>query len=176
MKPFTARNKKRFVSTPAREIPGYPGYLITDLGEVISERRGKRSLLKPFMDRDGYRRVNLYVGGKMYQVPVHRLVLETFVGPCPVGWEARHFPRRDRWNADLANLSWTPKSVNMADKRTHGTWQGHAAHPMAKLSAGEVEQIRSHRGFLSGVHLASLFGIAKSHVSAIQLGRAWRTT
>jgi hypothetical protein len=42
---------------------------------------------------------------------VHRLVLETFVGPCPEGYECDHW-NRDRSDNRLVNLHWVSKSEN----------------------------------------------------------------
>lgn len=55
----------------------------------------------------GYKVV--HINGKRYRV--HRLVLETFVGPCPDGMECDHSDRNRRNNA-LTNLRWLPRTQN----------------------------------------------------------------
>lgn len=69
----------------------------------------------------GHMSVTLSLNGKSKTTYVHRMVLEAFVGPCPDGCEARHFPDRDVKNNRLANLSWGTHTENMADKVCHGT-------------------------------------------------------
>lgn len=51
---------------------------------------------------------------------VHRLILETFVGPCPNNMEACHNDG-NRKNNRLDNLRWDTRTGNFADKRKHGT-------------------------------------------------------
>lgn len=99
-------------------------YEVSDLGRVRSlvrgTKRGKRGgrVLKPVPTPPGY----LYVllskppNLKRRNLSLHRLVLEAFVGPCPDGMEARHFPDNDPANCKLVNLSWGTRSQNMRDK------------------------------------------------------------
>ena len=47
---------------------------------------------------------------------VHTLVLETFVGPRPEGFEPDH-EDFNGFNNHLSNLAWIPKSENQARKR-----------------------------------------------------------
>lgn len=49
---------------------------------------------------------------------VHRLVLETFVGPCPQGMECLHTDGNPE-NNRLDNLRWGTRLDNRADIRTH---------------------------------------------------------
>ncbi|MCG7596363.1 NUMOD4 motif-containing HNH endonuclease [Mycobacterium sp. PSTR-4-N] len=58
--------------------------------------------------------------GKGNHRTIHRLVLETFVGPCPDGTEACH-NNGDRFDNRLDNLRWDTPSNNNRDKRSHGT-------------------------------------------------------
>lgn len=51
---------------------------------------------------------------------IHRLVLETFVGPCPEGMEACHNNGNPADNR-VENLRWDTHIANMADQRVHGT-------------------------------------------------------
>lgn len=50
---------------------------------------------------------------------VHSLVLETFVGPCPVGMEALH-DNDVRDDNRLSNLSWGTRSQNVLDSVRNG--------------------------------------------------------
>lgn len=54
------------------------------------------------------------------QAKVHRLVLETFVGPRPEGAEACH-NNGDKLDNRLTNLRWDTPGANARDKLAHGT-------------------------------------------------------
>lgn len=66
---------------------------------------------------------------------------------------------------------------NMADmvaKGRHHGWAWYARgdeHPRQKLTNEQVAQIVAHRGWLTQVHLAAMFGVSKSLVAALQLGK-----
>jgi hypothetical protein len=109
-------------------IPGFPGYQVSDHGRVWSSARsGVRSdgrtwrvrgrILRPFPARDGYPQVQIVSdAGKHISRKLHVLVLETFVGECPMGMEACHGDD-DHTNARLSNLRWATRSANMSDRR-----------------------------------------------------------
>jgi hypothetical protein len=76
----------------------------------------KGQLLSANRHIQGYPVVTL--GGRG-SVRVHRLMLETFVGPCPDGMEACHHDD-DRRNNRLANLRWDTRRANQQDKLRNG--------------------------------------------------------
>ena len=113
-----------------RPILGFKGYEVSDMGRV-------RSL--PRKRLDGYCRLE----GKMLSVRgtgpggrprvslsrknnkrawklVYRLVLEAFVGPCPKGKEACHYPDRTVTNCKLKNLRWGYHRENAEHMIAHG--------------------------------------------------------
>ena len=114
-------------------IPGYEGhYEASDFGNIrsldrrIPHRRngtvrvhGRR--MKQYSDpNDGRRYVRLTVENDSHVMRVHRLVLMTFVGPCPEGMEGCH-NNGDASDNRLENLRWDTPSENMYDKGRHGT-------------------------------------------------------
>lgn len=56
---------------------------------------------------NGY--MSVHIRGIIYKV--HRIVLETFVGPCPDGMECDH-KDRNRSNNHIENLRWVTKAEN----------------------------------------------------------------
>ena len=67
----------------------------------------------------GHRQVRLSMRGKAKTLKVHRLVLEAFVGPCPMGMEGCHgndIPDDNR----LENLRWDTRSGNALDRVRNG--------------------------------------------------------
>jgi hypothetical protein len=107
-----------------RPVPGFEDYEASASGQVWSCR--SQCLMTPQPARHGYQRVSLYVGkGKRVSRLVHQLVLEAFVGTCPPGMEARHYPCHDKANNSLFNLMWCTRAVNIQDQLDRGT------HPQA---------------------------------------------
>src|SRR5690606_873328 len=102
-----------------RPIPGLDGYEASEEG-LIRRRRQYRShqgarILKPDRRQDGYLRVTIWIGGKRYHRPVHRLVCLAFHGVPEPGILACH---RDgnRTNNRAANLYWGSAADNYADQ------------------------------------------------------------
>lgn len=100
-----------------RPLAGYNGkYEVSSLGVVRSyytnpcTKRTTLITLKPGANKSGHLFLYLGRGNKQY---VHRLVLETFIGPCPPGLECLHaddVPSHNWKN----NLSWGTRKENVA--------------------------------------------------------------
>jgi hypothetical protein len=91
-----------------KRIPEFSDYSITTDGRVWSHKT--KRWLKAGQDPDGHLRVVLY-NGRMNTKKVHRLVLETYAGPCPVGMMCRHLDGNSA-NNKLNNLCWGTNSEN----------------------------------------------------------------
>lgn len=168
-----------------REIKGYPAYRVGDDGSVWSRwaksktfpRRGVIGevwfRMRPGCGSHGYPSVVLHPGRKTFCV--HILVLNAFVGPCPKGMEARHFPERDRMNCNRSNLSWSTRSVNQRDRWTQGTDNRGENHYHARLTADIVRDIRRRYAAheCSQVLLAKEFGVHQSVISCIISRKKW---
>lgn len=105
---------------------------------------------------------------------VHRMILEAFVGPCPAGCEARHFPDRDRSNNAVENLAWGTRSQNFMDKWPQGTMPHGEGHGMSKLTEKCVEGIRAARA--SGrtyVSISKEFNITPAAARHAATGKTW---
>jgi hypothetical protein len=75
---------------------------------------------------------------------VHRLVLETFVGPCPPGLEACH-NNGDSLDSRLVNLRWDTRKANAADTTLHGqrVYLRGEKSPGARLTPASVQRARA---------------------------------
>lgn len=111
----------------SKEVPGYPGYFVDVDGNVwttkrkggndrTAGRRGAPVLLAARRTQDGYVIVGLDRNGHNVNRLVHRLVLEAFVGACPDGMEACHYPDSDKSNNRLTNLRWDTHVENIRDR------------------------------------------------------------
>lgn len=114
-----------------REVSGYPGlYEVSDKGRVRSvERTVTRSNGRTHRVRSkilaqsdlpkGHRKITLRREGTPRTHLVHRLVLEAFVGPAPIGTQCRHLNDIPSDNS-LANLAWGLSSENQLDAVKNG--------------------------------------------------------
>lgn len=138
-------------------------YSASSMGRVYSHITGR--ILKPrFYSKYGHQNIVLYPGGLRL---LHRVILETFTGPCPPGLEACHSNGRP-WDNRLDNLRWDTRSNNRKDAINHGTIVN-SRHGKAKLSENDVRIIRKSNG--SPTALAKIYGVTKSHICGIQKGR-----
>lgn len=100
-------------------------YEVSSLGRVRRVNPGKGSsrdgVLFGTRLPSGHIAVTLRDSPRYERTMLHRLVLEAFVGPCPEGMEACHFPDRDPSNNRLSNLRWGTRSENRFDAVKHGT-------------------------------------------------------
>ncbi len=163
------------------EIPGHPGYFVSDTGRVFSEwsvgRRptrisAQRKELHGSRTPEGRKAVALGRGSGPHLV--HRLVALAFIGPCPVGQEVRHLNGNCADN-QLSNLAYGTRLENMADSvrlRAHAFGVRHA---LAKLTDQAVLEIRRRRA--AGESLSALcraFGISAPTVCDIMARRTWK--
>jgi hypothetical protein len=160
-------------------VPGFPQYDVSDQGRIRRRLRnvinlGRVKVRKLKQHKAGYPMVDLYEGGRARWCLVHRLVLEAFVGPCPPGHEACH-NNGDPSDNRLSNLRWDTKKANQHDRRRHGTHLEGEAHPMNKLSAEQVLDIRrASQAGASSSALAEGYGVHAAHIRSIVRGRSWK--
>lgn len=117
----------------------------------------------------GYVSVHLYGSHPL----VHQLVLLTFVGPCPDGYETRHKNGKPSDNR-LENLQYGTPKQNDDDRTAHGTRLRGEHHGRARLTPSDIANIRNDDE--SYAYLARKYGIAPSHVVRIKKGISWKHT
>ncbi len=166
-------------SNNMKTIPNHPNYTITKDGQVWSKpckdacnRLRGGQWLTPCDGGKGYLFVRL--GSKCPSQPVHRLMLETFVGFRPLGLQCRHLDG-DKQNNRLDNLCWGTPKENQQDRILNGTDLRGKKHPMVKLLEEQVRVIfhAYHDGYYTQREIAKAFGIAQTEVSAIARKQIW---
>lgn len=163
-------------------VVGFPGYRITRDGRVEScwsrharpaRMTGTWLPLRPARRHRGHLTVNLSRDGDKTNRPIHRLVLEAYVGPCPSGLVCCHNNGRP-WDNRVENLRWdTPKS-NSEDALRHGT---RAVGSRCKAKLVETDVIAIRRMWSEGASAAELagkFGVSGNNIKAIVYRRSWR--
>lgn len=149
-------------------------FMISNHGTVIrikSRHKSKDGLALPFRPggyKKKYNRVS--INNKDYYV--HRLVLEHFVGECPIGYQCAHLDGNPR-NNFVKNLKWTTPKENSQHKIIHGTSGVGSKNSMALLKENDVEKIRQM--YSKKKHpreIAKEFGI--KNITPIATARTWK--
>lgn len=139
-----------------KSIPGHPGYEVSNYGRVRSGIKGSH-LLSIHKDWNGYLKVTLGRFGRNKRV--HRLVLEAFIGPCPVGCQCDHI-NTVRTDNRLENLRWATESENKRNPITqerHRHQKGNRA--VVCVETGEVFASVSEAARRTGMDAASISGV-----------------
>ena len=98
-----------------KPIDGFEDYYsVSNHGQIFSIRR--RKILRPKVDRYGYKQVVLSVGGKSYYKPVHRLVAQSFV-ENPNNYPTVNHINEIKADNRAVNLEW----LSVAANDNHGT-------------------------------------------------------
>jgi hypothetical protein len=169
-----------------RTIERFPGYRFGSDGSIWSawhrgpKRKmylgGKWKRLCPTKNSSGYMLVGLRGADDQVHrcLQVHRLILEAFVGPCPDGCEARHFPDATRGNNAIDNLTWGTRHENHQDQWAQGSMLHGEGHHNSRLTTEAVREIRRLQS--QGVRqftLAKRFSTTQTNISAIVRRKAW---
>ena len=159
-----------------KRIPEFSAYCISKDGKVWSLKH------KRFLElslRCGYFYANLNKNSKVHQKRVHRLVLETFVGPCPENMECCH-NNGTKTDNRLENLRWDTRSNNIKDAVKHGTLvslhQNGETNPAMKLKEKDVRMIVYiyRTGLLLQREIAKIYNVSRSCIAAIVIKRSWK--
>ncbi|MCA1984209.1 NUMOD4 motif-containing HNH endonuclease [Nocardioides nematodiphilus] len=134
------------------QIPGFPDYLVSDQGRVMSFRRKATRILKP--GGSTYPVVTLCRDDGKKAFLVHHLVLLAFEGPRPKGMEVRHLNGKETDNR-LVNLAYGTKKQNELDKRIHGR----SGKKLTWSDAREMRALWKEKSGLLQRDLAEVFGV-----------------
>lgn len=109
-------------------------YQVSNLGNVRSITRYKK-VLKPYIDREGYRGVLLKNKGFEKHFRISRLVATVFV-PNPQGKEIVNHIDMRRDNDCASNLEWCTQQENVAHSYNHGKYIGHGHKSVSQFKDG----------------------------------------
>lgn len=164
-----------------REIPGWPGFVVTDHGRVFSYKKQRwqhsvvdldappRELAYPLTR--GYRMVKLSDGrARQRMARVNRVVLESFEGPpAHAGIQARHL-NDIRTDDRLVNLQWGTARDNAQDARMNGG-AGRGHQKKRKLTDAQARYVRASTGRMRD--LADELGVSRALIELIKNGKAY---
>lgn len=163
-----------------KQIPNFNDYFATKDGKIWSAPKGynnkKGKFLKLYAISGGYLGVRLVSDKKLISKKVHRLILETFVGPCPKNMECRHLDGK-RQNNNLENLCWGTRKENQHDRIQHGTniYAKGEKHGRAKLTEQDICTIRKlHKSKkFNQYQLANKFNVSRKNIFQIINKKTW---
>jgi len=146
--------------------PGNNQYLVSSLGRVYSLQ--KKIYRSPVVI-NGYLAIRIRLNGKRKNKKIHTMVLETFVGPRPDKYVARHFPNQIKTDNRLCNLSWGTMCQNSQDALLGDI------HGPAKLTVKQVLLVQNK--IKDGIHkevIMDEFNISRQEVLDIKNNDAWK--
>jgi len=154
-------------------------YFVNRRGEVITynwRNAGKRAILKPATDKKGYKRVGLFVDGRLVTRKVHRLIAEAFIPNAHDKPQVNHIDG-DKANNRVGNLEWVTQSENKKHSFALGLEDNNGSNnPFSKLKEEDVLRIRSEYDtkIKSTRELATEYGIHISTVRKIGNRKVWK--
>jgi hypothetical protein len=126
------------------------------------------------LGKKGYRHVTISIDGGQKTVKVHKLVAETFIGPCPAGKEVNH---KDgiKLNCALSNLEYKTHKGNVVHAIRMGLRNDVGEdNANSKLTERKVRGIRRLASSLSRRALARRYGVSLGAVQDIMHRRSWK--
>jgi len=162
-----------------KDIIGFEGiYKISNLWNINKISGLKIGILKPQITKDGYLRIGLTKNNIRKQYFIHRLILETFIGPRPPGMECRHL-NGIRTDNRLENLRWGTSQENNDDQIKHGTRLNRARgfkNGMTKLNEKQVRVIKYllKTNYLTQKEIGEIFDVNKKTIGAIKRNKTWK--
>jgi hypothetical protein len=164
-----------------RDINGYEGlYQVSNLGRIKRFNKDKRcniyKILKAKINnlRHNSSSIGLCKNGKHKYLSIHRLVLETFVGPRSFGMECRHLDGNPK-NNKLENLKWGTPKENLQDKIKHETIICGSKHWFSILTEVQIIEIKQfHTEGKSNGEIAKIYKVNRQTISNIINKKSWK--
>jgi hypothetical protein len=162
-----------------KKIPGHSNYSVSTLGRVRRDAPGMGAtagrILRPTVTTTSpYPFVRLHENNVSTPCQVHKLVIETFVGPLPFDGAQVNHRDANKENPALANLEYVSPQGNMDHAVALGLTCKGEANGASVLNRGDVVKIRA--AVASGrtqADVARQFGICQAQISHIVTRKQW---
>lgn len=165
-----------------RAIPTFPNYEVSSVGRVrrsVTRWQFKAGdvLQLPMLGPVNHKRkvARLYRDGRVWGVPVSRLIAMAWHGPPPTSThEAAHNDGQPENNTP-GNIRWATPAENGADKVRHGRSLVGERNTRAVLKDSDVRIIRRHRADgISLTAIGKLYGVSRVSIANLIRGKTWR--
>lgn len=165
---MTMRTAKTPISTESRQFKGGDGMTWI---RVSAKYTGDECLIWPMNRPRGYPMV--MCDGKLRYA--HRVMCELVNGqpPTPTHEAAHSCGRGNQGCMTPRHLSWKTRSENQAERRSHGTHGKGMPGRRYKLTAETAAEIRTKIGTMTNDALAAQYGVTRSNIRQIELGKIW---
>lgn len=160
--------------TEWRDVPGFPGYKVSDDGQVIGS---SGRLLKGTPNIWGYPAVAAKPAhGPRSVMGIHILVCLAFHGPKPSPQHQVAHWDGDKTNNRPENLRWATPAENAADAVRHGTLARGEDHFRARFTEDDVRSIRARWDARESTiaAMAAEYGVSESAVKWIAYRWSWK--
>ena len=158
-----------------KDIEGYADlYRISNYGNVYSfgnSKNVKPSKMKGWINKYGYRMVDLYKDKKCKHHFVSRLVAQHFIDNSENKKQVNHIDG-DKLNNRVNNLEWVTGQENKEHAVKLKLHPHNETHGMAKLTNEDVKKIRLST--LKNSEIAKLYNVTRNHIARIKKYKLWR--
>ena len=156
-----------------KPIPLHPRYEISQSGIIRNSEN--KAIKSQYVGSTGYYMVSFSYAGKTKTFRVHQLIAKTFIdNPCNYT-DINHIDGNKLNNA-IGNLEWCNHSQNMKHAFATGLVNNTGEkNGQSKLSESNVIEIKKmlKNGNISQYKIASIYGVSRSCIQGIKLGRLW---
>jgi hypothetical protein len=164
------------------EIEGFPDYRVSSCGEVWTRKvyaknpTGEWRRMTGSMGGTNRKYLNVKLANRhtSITVSVHRLVLRTFRGPCPIGKNGLH-NNDDQSNNTFHNLRYGTPTENAVDALRDGKYTAGSRGGVNTLTEPNIPEIRrlSAEGWTQAA-IADKYGVRQSCISKVLNRERWK--
>lgn len=163
----------------ALQIKDFPGYYVTDTGELYS-RNGKThriKKLKQLIDKDGYPYIHLWIKCKPKYFRTHRLVAEAFI-PNPDNKPQVNHKNGIKTDNRVENLEWNSVSENVTHAYTVLHRKASTMRPVQCIETGKIYKTITEAAKDYNITPGTLCGalanrIVKGYMITTAAGKHW---
>ena len=157
-----------------KDVVGFPGYYVSDTGELYSDLRGDFKKLKGWKDSRGYHVVDLRKDGQRHGMKIHRLVAFAFI-ENPENKPFINHINGVRDDNRVSNLEWVTHRENVDHAMLTGLVPTGEDRSTTIRTTEEIKEVCEllEQGVVSCNRLEQLTGVPHYICSQIKCGDIW---